>query len=90
MNLVTLPFRLPLLPITALVRIAEVIEEEAERELQAAMRRQLEEAEFARASGQAPDEEIARLEEQAVRQLIEARRAGGPAPRAAAHDDRSW
>ena len=59
---------------TALVRLAEVLQEEAERELQAAMMQQLEDAEYARASGQASDEEIARLEEQAVRQLIESRR----------------
>jgi hypothetical protein len=73
MNPLTLPFRLPLLPLTGLIKLAEVIEAEAERELQAAIRRQLEDAEYARASGQASDEEIARLEEQAVRQLIQSR-----------------
>jgi hypothetical protein len=73
MNPLALPFRLPLLPLTALVKLAEVIEEEAERELQAAIMRQLEDAEYARASGQASDEEVARLEEQAIRQLIESR-----------------
>ena len=74
MNPLTFPFRLPLFPVTALVRLAEVLQEEAERELQAAMMQQLEDAEYARASGQASDEEIARLEEQAVRQLSESRR----------------
>ncbi len=90
MNLLTLPLRLPVLPVTALVRLAQVIEDEAERELQAAMRRQLEEADYARASGLASDEEIARLEEQAVLLLIERRRPGGTSSRATAHDDGSW
>ncbi len=76
MSLLELPFRLPLLPLTALVRLAELIEEEAERELQAAVRRQLEDAEYARASGQASDEEIARMEEQAIGRLIEFRQRG--------------
>lgn len=76
MSLLELPFRLPLLPLTALMRLAELIEEEAERELQAAVRRQLEDAEYARASGQASDEEIARMEEQAIGRLIEFRQSG--------------
>lgn len=74
MNPLALPFRLPLLPLTALVKLAEVIEEQAERELQAAIRRQLEDAEYARASGNTSDEEIVRLEEQAIQQLMESRR----------------
>jgi hypothetical protein len=74
MNPLVLPFRLPLLPLTALIKLAEVLEEEAEREWQAAIRRQLEDAEYARVSGRASDAEAARLEEQAIRQLIESRR----------------
>ena len=74
MSLLTLPFRIPLLPLTALVRLAELLEAEAERELQAAVRRQLEDAEYARASGLGSDDEIARLEEQAIQRLIELRR----------------
>lgn len=79
MGLFSLPVKLPLLPVTALVRLAELIEEEAEREWQAAIRQRLEDAEYARASGQAAEEEIARLEDAAIRQLIEARqrRMGG-------------
>ncbi len=79
MGLLTFPFRLPFAPVTGLVWLAQVLEEQAEQELQAAIRRQLEEAEFARASGEVPDQEIARLEEQAVRRLIESGRPGGPA-----------
>lgn len=74
MNPLALPFRLPLLPVTALIKLAEVLEEEAEREWQAAIMRQLEDAEYARASGRASDAEAGQLEEQAIRQLIESRR----------------
>lgn len=78
MGLLSMPLRLPLLPVTGLVRLAEVLAEQAESELQNAIRRQLEEAEFARASGQASDEEIARLEQEAVERLLELRRSSGP------------
>lgn len=74
MGLLTLPLRLPLLPVTALVQLAALIEEEAERQLDAQVRRQLEDAEEARLSGQAPEEEIALLEEQALRRLTGWRR----------------
>lgn len=73
MNPLTLPFRLPFLPLTALVKLAEVLEQEAERELQADIRHQLEDAEYARETGQASDEEIAWAEEQAIRRLFESR-----------------
>ncbi|HKR71049.1 MAG TPA: hypothetical protein VJT16_19575 [Streptosporangiaceae bacterium] len=69
MGLLSLPFRLPLLPVTALVHLAELLEREAERQLDAEAWRQLEDAEEARLSGQATDEEIAFLEEQALQRL---------------------
>jgi hypothetical protein len=74
MGLLSLPLRLPLLPINALVKLAEVIEEEAERQLSAEIRRELEDAEEARMSGRATEQEIALLEEQAVRRLTGWRR----------------
>jgi hypothetical protein len=77
MSLLTLPLRLPILPITGLVKLAELIEEEAERQLDAEARRQLEDAEEARLSGDATDEEVALLEEQAVRRLTGWRRDTG-------------
>lgn len=89
MGLLSFPLRLPFLPVTGLVRLAEVIEEQAELEMQSAIRRQLEDAEFARASGQASDEEIARLEAQAVQRLIESRRMGNPQPASDPHNDGS-
>ena len=53
MNLVTMPLRLPFLPVQALVRLAEVIRDEAEQELYdpAVVRRELEEVQEARARG---------------------------------------
>ena len=69
MSLLTLPLRLPLLPVTALVKLAELIEEEAQRQFDAEVMRQLEDAEEARLTGEATEEEIALLEEQALRRL---------------------
>jgi outer membrane protein TolC len=89
MGLLSFPLRLPLLPVTALVRLAEVIQEQAEVEMQSAIRRQLEDAEYARASGRATDEEIARLEEEAVQRLIEFRRQSGSRVVADPHNDGS-
>ena len=68
MSLLTLPFRLPLLPLRAVVRLAQLIEDEAERQLAdpATVRRELEQIERARASGVISGEEAARLQEEAV------------------------
>ena len=53
MSLLTFPFKLPLLPVHAVVRLAEIIQDEAERTLAdpATIRRELEEIDLARASG---------------------------------------
>jgi hypothetical protein len=68
MGLLTLPFKLPLLPLRAVVRLAELIQEEAERQLAdpATVRRELEQIEQARASGEISEEEAAALTEEAV------------------------
>jgi cytochrome c-type biogenesis protein CcmH/NrfG len=88
MNLVTLPFRLPLLPVRGLVQLAEIIRDEAERELHdpAPVRRQLEEVEEARRAGAASDEEIAEAETEATERLVAPHRGPAPAP---ARGDRS-
>jgi len=67
----TLPFRLPLLPITALIRLAEIIDEEVQRELQspAAVRRALEDIEEAQESGAASADEVAEAERAVVSRL---------------------
>lgn len=72
MNLLTLPFRLPLMPLQGVIKLGEILQEQAERELHdpASVRRQLEEAEQARASGEASDEQVAQAEHQAVGRLL--------------------
>jgi hypothetical protein len=85
MNLLTLILRLPFLPVQAVVELGEVIRDQAEQELHdpAAVRRQMEEAERARASGALSGEEVARIEEEALGRLIPAASRGG----GVAHDD---
>jgi cytochrome c-type biogenesis protein CcmH/NrfG len=60
--------RLPFLPVQAVVRLAEIIADEADRELYSpeSVRRRLEEAERARAAGLISAEEFAEAERQAV------------------------
>ncbi len=75
MSLLTLPFRLPLLPLHAVIRLAEVIEEEAERTLYnpATIRRELEQIEQSRAAGEISDEEAAELQAEAVARFTQLR-----------------
>lgn len=78
MNPLTLPFRLPLMPLQGIIRLAEVIGDQAERELHdpARVRRELEAAERDRAAGKISDEDVSRVEEQATSSLIAGRPAG--------------
>lgn len=71
MDPLTLLFRLPFLPITALIRLAEIIDEEAQRELRspAAVRRALEDIEEAQESGQVSPDEVAEAERDALNRL---------------------
>ena len=71
MDPLTLLFRLPLLPVQGVVRLAEIIRDEADRQLYdpAAVRRRLEEAEKARAAGQISGEELAEIQQAAVGRL---------------------
>ncbi len=72
MDFVTLPFRLPFMPLRALIRLAEILRDEAERELHdpSAVRRQLEEAAAARDSGRLSDDEFSQVQREAVSRLI--------------------
>jgi hypothetical protein len=74
MDLLTLLFRLPLMPLRGFVQLAEILHEQAERELRdpASVRRQLEEAQQARVSGEMSDADLAQVEGQAVGRLISA------------------
>lgn len=68
MNPLTLLFRLPLLPLQGVLRLGEVIQQEAERQLYdpATVRRELEQIEQAVKSGQLSEGEAARAQEEAV------------------------
>ena len=72
MDLLTLLFRLPFLPVQGLIKLGEIIQDEAERQVYdpTEVRRQLEEAAEARARGEVSDEDIAHMEEQAVGRLV--------------------
>lgn len=72
MGLVTMPLRLPFLPVQALIGLAEVIRDEAEQQLYdpALARRELEEVQEARASGAISDEEVARMEREITGRLV--------------------
>jgi hypothetical protein len=75
MGLLTLPFRLPLLPLRGVVRLAQLIQEEAERELAdpATARRELEQIEQEQASGEISDQEAAHLENEVVARYTQVR-----------------
>jgi hypothetical protein len=72
MGLVTWLFRLPILPVEGVIRIGQLIEEQAEQELHdpASVRRQLEEIEQAQSAGEMSSEDVARAEAQAVGRVI--------------------
>lgn len=74
MNPLTLPFRLPFLPLRQVIWVAERIGEQAERELRdpARVRRELEEAQRSRAAGEISDEELSEIEEAATSSLVRA------------------
>jgi len=84
MGLLTLPFRLPFLPVQAIVRLAERIQEEAERTYYdpATIRRELAEIERARVAGEISDEDAAQLQNEVVVRLTQVRVTGAaPADR---------
>ena len=79
MNPLTLLLRLPLMPLSKVIQLAGVLQEHAERELRdpASVRRQLEQAEQARASGEISDEELAEVQAQAINRLLPSSASGG-------------
>lgn len=72
MELLTLLFRLPLMPLRGFVQLGQILHEQAEQELRnpAAVRRQIEEAQEARVSGVMSDEDVAQVEGEAVARLL--------------------
>jgi hypothetical protein len=81
MGLLSLPFRLPFLPVQAVVRLAEVIQEEAERTYYdpATIRRELAEIERARAAGDVSEKDAAQLQNEVVARLTQVRVIGAAA-----------
>jgi Gas vesicle protein G len=82
MNLGTVPFRLPFLPVQGVIKLAELIQEEAERELYdpARVRRELEDAEARRDRGEISDAELAQTEDQLTSILVSEPAAPAPPP----------
>ena len=82
MALLTFPLRLPFLPLQTVIGLAELLQEEAERELNdpARIRRELEEAEWQRARGEISDEDLSRIQDEVLRGVIRQQPAdvGGP------------
>lgn len=72
MNPFTLLFRLPLMPLRGVIQLGEVLHDHAERELHdpASVRRQLEQAEQARAAGEISDEDLAQEQAQAIGRML--------------------
>jgi hypothetical protein len=89
MDLLTMLFRLPLMPLRSFVRLAEILHDQAERELRdpASVRRQLEAAQEAHISGELSDADLAHVEGQAVGRLLSS--PAKPSPRMRAHRERS-
>lgn len=76
MGLLSLLFGWPLAPVHAVVRLGELIQEQAERELRdpAAVRRRLEAIEEARRAGEISEEEEAQAVEEVLRLMAGPRR----------------
>jgi Gas vesicle protein G len=75
--MLTLLLRLPFLPLQGVIKLGELIGEQADRELHdpAAVRRRLEEAEEERGSGEVSEQDVAQAEREAVGRL-----GGGQVP----------
>jgi hypothetical protein len=72
MSLLTLPFKLPLLPLRGVIKLGELIQDRAEEELHdpAAVRRELEAIEEAQRTGKLSPQEAEEAEQHAVNRLI--------------------
>jgi hypothetical protein len=82
MGLLTFLFRLPLLPVRSFVQLATLIKDETEREMAdpTTIRRELEHAERAQASGEISDEQAAEFQNAAFAEFTRARRSTAAAP----------
>lgn len=78
MGLLTLPFKLPLMPLRGFVWLGETLRDEAERELHdpARVRRELEEAEAEARAGDLSEDELSRVQEDATARMVGPAAAG--------------
>jgi hypothetical protein len=72
MGLLTLPFRLPFLPVQGVIKLGELLQEEAERQLHdpARIRRELDEAQRRYEAGELSEEEFAQIQDELVSTLV--------------------
>jgi hypothetical protein len=81
MGLLTLPFRLPFLPVQGVIRLGELLQEEAERQLRdpARVRRDLEEAQRRQAADEISKQELTAIQDELTSTLV-AETAPSPPP----------
>ena len=72
MGLLTLPLRLPFLPVQGVIKLGELLQEESERQLRdpARIRRELDEAQWRHDAGEMSDEEFAQVQDELTATLI--------------------
>ena len=72
MGLLTPPFRLPFLPVRGVIKLAELIQEEAERQLRdpARIRRDLDEAQRRYEAGEISEEEFIQIQDELASTLV--------------------
>lgn len=72
MGLLTLPLRLPLLPLQGVIKLGELLQEESERQLRdpARIRRELDQARWRHDAGEISDQEFAQVQDEVVGTMI--------------------
>jgi hypothetical protein len=72
MGLLTPPFRLPFLPVQGVIKLGELLQEEAERQLRdpARIRRELDEAQRRYEAGEISDEEFIQIQDELAGTLV--------------------
>ena len=88
MGLLTLPFRLPFLPVQGVIKLGELLQEEAERQLRdpARIRRELDDAQRRYEAGELSEEEFTQIQDELVNTLVT---GAAPPSVPGAADDRS-
>jgi uncharacterized membrane protein len=72
MELLTLLFRLPFLPVQGVIRLGEILQDEAERQLRdpARIRRELEEAQRRYEAGEISEEQFIQIQDELASTLV--------------------